>query len=244
MALYVLVSPALDKKDKIKDLGVTFDYQLTFHDHIQEKVNRAYSMLGLIKRNFIYMDSNTFILLYTSLVRPHLEYANAVCCPYKIGDIEVIEKVQKRATKLVVCCRQVKPQVTMASPKESGDDASSAVSSSDVVVTKTENDEQLDNAHSDFLQHFENEIRISQPDCISLTKSGSSAGGATVPDSSSIRTPSQLQHRADSNSSAMFPTDDASDVLSTPDPYVLSNFVGAATDMFVIGPALSSRIER
>ena len=55
---------ALDKKDKIKDLGVTFDSRLTFHDHIKEKVNRAYSMLGLIKRNFIYMDSNTFILLY------------------------------------------------------------------------------------------------------------------------------------------------------------------------------------
>ena len=65
---------ALDKKDIIKDLGVTVDYRLTFHDHIQEKVNRTYSMLGLIKRNFIYMDSNTFILLYTSLVRPHLEY--------------------------------------------------------------------------------------------------------------------------------------------------------------------------
>ena len=29
---------ALDKNDKIKDLGVTFDYRLTFHDHIQEKL--------------------------------------------------------------------------------------------------------------------------------------------------------------------------------------------------------------
>ena len=92
---------AMDKKDKIKDLGVTFDYRLTFHDHIQEKVNRAYSMLGLIKRNFIYMDSNTFILLYTSLVRPHLEYENAVWCPYKIGYIEVIEKVQKGLLSLL-----------------------------------------------------------------------------------------------------------------------------------------------
>ena len=89
-------------KNKIKDLGVTFDYRLTFHDHIQEKVNRAYTMLGLIKRNFIYMDSNTFILLCTSLVRTHLEYGNAVWCPYNIGDIELIEKVQKRATKLVI----------------------------------------------------------------------------------------------------------------------------------------------
>ena len=48
------------------------------------------------------MDINTFTLLYTSLVRPHLEYANALWCPYKIGDIEVIQKVQKRATKLVI----------------------------------------------------------------------------------------------------------------------------------------------
>ena len=97
----------LDKKDKIKDLGVTFDYRLTFHDHIQEKVNRAYSMLGLTKKNFIHMDSNTFILLYNSLIRPHLDYASTACCPYKIGDIEVIEKIQKRATKLVICLKKL-----------------------------------------------------------------------------------------------------------------------------------------
>jgi len=43
-----------------------------------------------------------FILLYKSMVRPHLEYANSVWCPYKIGDIKDIEKVQKRATKLII----------------------------------------------------------------------------------------------------------------------------------------------
>jgi len=40
------------------------------------------------------MTSNTFILLYTSLVKvviPHLDYASSVWCPYKIGDIEDIE---------------------------------------------------------------------------------------------------------------------------------------------------------
>ena len=29
------------------------------------------------------------------MVRPYLEYANAVWCPYKKGDIEIIEKVKK-----------------------------------------------------------------------------------------------------------------------------------------------------
>ena len=52
-------------------------------------------MIGLIKRNFIYMDSKTFIMIYKALVRPHVEYANSIWSPYKKGDIEAIEKVQK-----------------------------------------------------------------------------------------------------------------------------------------------------
>jgi len=48
------------------------------------------------------MSSNIFIQLYTSLGRPHLDYASSVWCPYEIGDIEDIEKVQKRATELVI----------------------------------------------------------------------------------------------------------------------------------------------
>jgi len=40
--------------------------------------------------------------LYKSMVRPHLEYANSVWCPYKQGDIKEVEKIQKRATKLVI----------------------------------------------------------------------------------------------------------------------------------------------
>jgi len=36
----------------IKDLSVVFDSELSFVSHCKEKINRAYSMLGLIKRNF------------------------------------------------------------------------------------------------------------------------------------------------------------------------------------------------
>jgi len=66
------------------------------------KINKAYSVLGIIKRNFIYMEEHTFILLYKSMVCPHVEFANSVWCPYKIGDLKEIEKIQKRATKLVI----------------------------------------------------------------------------------------------------------------------------------------------
>jgi len=36
------------------------------------------------------------------MVRPHIEFANSVWCPFKLGDIEEIEKIQKRATKLII----------------------------------------------------------------------------------------------------------------------------------------------
>jgi len=48
-----------------------------------------------IRQWHIYVDKNTFILLYKAMVRPHLEYANSVWCPYKKGDIERIEKYKK-----------------------------------------------------------------------------------------------------------------------------------------------------
>ena len=37
------------------------DEKLKFYDHIHEKVNIAYSMLGIIKRNFKYMDKAAFL---------------------------------------------------------------------------------------------------------------------------------------------------------------------------------------
>jgi len=36
------------------------------------------------------------------MIRPHVEYANSVWCPFKQGDIKELEKIQKRATKLVI----------------------------------------------------------------------------------------------------------------------------------------------
>ena len=49
------------------------DEKLKFHDHIHEKVNKAYSMLGIIKRNFKHMDNVSFLYLYKSLVRNIVE---------------------------------------------------------------------------------------------------------------------------------------------------------------------------
>ena len=87
--------------DSIKDLGVTFDSLLRFGLHINEKINKAYSILGIIKRNFNFLDKDSFLIMYKSLVRSHLEYANCIWSPYTMNDRKKLEKVQMRATKLI-----------------------------------------------------------------------------------------------------------------------------------------------
>ena len=84
----------------MKDLGVIFDSELNFVQHCKEKINTAYSYLGIIKRNLIYLDA--FVMLYKSLVRSHLAYANSVWNPHRLGLITDLEKVQMRVTKLVI----------------------------------------------------------------------------------------------------------------------------------------------
>jgi len=61
----------------MKDLGVIIDCNLKFEDHIKQKINKAYSILGILRRNFKEMDVDSFISLYKLFVRSHLEYAES-----------------------------------------------------------------------------------------------------------------------------------------------------------------------
>ena len=84
-----------------KDLGVTIDNKLTFSKHVQLRVNKANSVLGAIKNYFVTFDKQTFLTLYKSLVRPHVEYACVCWSPGLKRDRDTLERVQRRATRLV-----------------------------------------------------------------------------------------------------------------------------------------------
>jgi len=62
--------------------------------------------MRLIKRNFKSVGSEEFNLLYKAHIRPHLEYCIQVWSPYLKKDIECLERVQRRATKLVGTLRK------------------------------------------------------------------------------------------------------------------------------------------
>jgi len=62
---------------------------------------KANRMLGMIKHNFVDGSKETIILLYKSLVWPHIEYCSQVWSAIYKKDIKLIEGVQRRATKLI-----------------------------------------------------------------------------------------------------------------------------------------------
>jgi len=84
-----------------KDLGVTVSADIKWEKQCIEAVKKANKMLGLIKKNFQDKSKETIMPLYKSLVRPHLEYCCQVWSQYLSKDINLIEGVQRKATKLI-----------------------------------------------------------------------------------------------------------------------------------------------
>jgi len=72
-----------------QDIGVVIDDKLLFSQHMAEKVNKGKSVLGAIERSSEFMDTYTLKKLYTTLVRPHIEYAHAVWNPCTKKNIPV-----------------------------------------------------------------------------------------------------------------------------------------------------------
>ena len=98
---YIMSDTELEHVSAEKDLGVLIDEELNFEDHIMDKVNKANAIVGLIRRSFSFLDEKLFKKLFTTFVRPHLEYCAAVWSPYLMKHIKIIENVQDRATKMI-----------------------------------------------------------------------------------------------------------------------------------------------
>lgn len=85
-----------------KDLGVLVDDQLKFSSHCDKIVNTANKLLGIMRRGFTYLSKTTFSLIYKGIIRPIVEYASTVYSPILMKDVNKLESIQRRATKMVV----------------------------------------------------------------------------------------------------------------------------------------------
>ena len=103
----------ITKCSEEKNLGVIFDENLLFDSHIQSIINKSNQMIGIIRRTFTYLNRSIFLHLYKAIVRPHLEYGHEIWFPRLKRQSVAIEKVQRRATKLLkgICTSQTSKYV-------------------------------------------------------------------------------------------------------------------------------------
>ncbi|KAI5727750.1 hypothetical protein M8J77_006381 [Diaphorina citri] len=97
MFQYKINDSILERVNTKKDLGVTFQTNLKFENHIAETCKKAFQTLGMIFRhsNF-FQNIDTLRLLYTSLVRSKLEYATVIWAPKSKSYVSLLENVQAK----------------------------------------------------------------------------------------------------------------------------------------------------
>src|SRR5579864_8235140 len=84
-----------------KDLGVIVDKSGKPSEQCIVAVKKANGIFGMIKRNIKFKSKNVIVKLYKSLVRPRLEYCIQAWSPHLRKDIDMMERVQRRATRLI-----------------------------------------------------------------------------------------------------------------------------------------------
>ena len=98
---YKMGDAVLGRTTQEKDLDITFSADMKVSEQCGIAASKGNQILGLIRRTVTYKEKQLIIPLYKTIVRPHLEYCIKAWRPYRKKDIDKLERIQRRATKII-----------------------------------------------------------------------------------------------------------------------------------------------
>ena len=112
-AQYTMGDTVLNTTLKEKDLGLTISADMKVSEQCGIAAAKGNQILGLIRRNIVNKEKELIIPLYKTIVRPHLEYCIQAWRPYRKKDIDMLERVQRRATKMIPKLRNISYEIRL-----------------------------------------------------------------------------------------------------------------------------------
>ena len=63
--------------------------------------SKGNQIIWLIRRTNMYKEKQLIVPMYKAIVRPHLEYCIQARRPYRKKDIDKLQRIKRRATKMI-----------------------------------------------------------------------------------------------------------------------------------------------